>query len=44
MREISLRWFGHVYRKLVDLMVKKINCSEVTGVSRGDEEDLGKLR
>lgn len=42
MREISLRWFGNVYRKLV-LVVKKINYSEVTGVSRGDEEDLGKL-
>lgn len=42
MRENRLRWFNHVYRKPIVAAVRKIDCSEVTGISRR-EKDLKTL-
>lgn len=38
MRETRLRRFGHVHRRSIDATVKRIDCSELTGISLGDEE------
>lgn len=44
MREIRLRWFGHVQIRLIDTTVRKINCLEITGASRDRGERPKKTR
>lgn len=34
-RNNHLRWFGHVWRRLINATVRRIYCLKVTGISRG---------
>jgi hypothetical protein len=43
MVENRLRWFGHVERRLVDAVVRRVDQMEESQFRRGVEEDLEKL-